>query len=266
VALIDLGMVGRMQPSMQEQLLKLLIAISEGRSEDAADIGIKIGRPLEDFDERAFRRRVADLVSHQQSSDVQTLRIGSLVQAFTQSTGDTGIHMPVDLALFSKTLLNLDEIGRVLAPKFNPNDSIRRHAAEITHRRMMKSMTPGHLFSAAIEAKEFVEELPGRVNKILDSLANNQLKVQVEALDEATLIEGFQKVANRIATGLILAALIVGAALLMQVRTSFTLFGYPGLAILCFLAAAGGGFWLVLTILLSDRDTRRKSGGRSAYG
>ena len=53
-------------------------------------------------------------------------------------------------------------------------------------------------------------------------------------------MEGFQKVANRITVGLILAALIVGAALLMRVETTFRILGYPGLAILCFLAAAGG--------------------------
>ena len=50
-----------------------------------------------------------------------------------------------------------------------------------------------------------------------------------------------QKVANRIASGLVLAALIIGAALLMRVETSFQVLGYPGIAILCFLAAAAGG-------------------------
>jgi hypothetical protein len=64
-------------------------------------------------------------------------------------------------------------------------------------------------------------------------------------------------VANRIALGLVLAALIVGAALLMDVPTSFSLFGYPGLAILLFLAAAAGGVALVLVILVSD--IRKKS-------
>jgi CHASE2 domain-containing sensor protein len=49
--------------------------------------------------------------------------------------------------------------------------------------------------------------------------------------------------ANRITTGIVLAALITGASLLMQIQTTFRIFGYPGLAIVCFLAAAAGGFW-----------------------
>jgi hypothetical protein len=78
------------------------------------------------------------------------------------------------------------------------------------------------------------------------------------AIDERTLVEGFQKVANRIAMGLVLAALIVGAAVLMQVETEFTVLGYPGLAILCFLGAAAGGVALVVSILLHDRERPRR--------
>ena len=71
-------------------------------------------------------------------------------------------------------------------------------------------------------------------------------------------MEGFQKIANRIASGIILAALIIGASLLMRVETPFQLFGYPGLAILCFLAAAAGGFWLVIGIFIQDQKSKKK--------
>jgi ABC-type polysaccharide/polyol phosphate export permease len=100
--------------------------------------------------------------------------------------------------------------------------------------------------------KEFVERLPGRVNKILDVVANNQLQVKVDAIDEARLMTGFQKVANRITMGLVLAALIIGAAMLVHVDTSFRILGYPGLALILFLLAAGGGIALLLTILIKD--------------
>ena len=36
--------------------------------------------------------------------------------------------MPPELALLGKTLLNLDEIGRVLDPEFDVNASMRRNA------------------------------------------------------------------------------------------------------------------------------------------
>ena len=64
----------------------------------------------------------------------------------------------------------------------------------------------------------------------------------------------FSEVANRITVRLILAALIVGAALLMRVDTSFRIWGYPGLAIIFFLPAAGGGIALLINILFYDRS------------
>jgi ubiquinone biosynthesis protein len=78
-------------------------------------------------------------------------------------------------------------------------------------------------------------------------------------LDANLLMEGLQKIANRIATGLILAALIVGASLLMRVDTPFRIFGYPGLAMLLFLAAAAGGFWLVVGTYIQDRKSEKKA-------
>jgi predicted unusual protein kinase regulating ubiquinone biosynthesis (AarF/ABC1/UbiB family) len=158
--------------------------------------------------------------------------------------------------MLGKTLLNLDQVGRALEPEFDPNASIRRNAAEILRQRLTRSLSPGNLFSGVLELKDLIQRLPARVNKIIDAISNNELKISVDAIDEQTLVEGFQKVANRITVGLILAALIVGAALLMRVDTSFRIWGYPGLAIIFFLAAAGGGIALLINILFYDKSGR----------
>ena len=66
------------------------------------------------------------------------------------------------------------ELGRVaLDPKFDPNASIRRNAAETMRARLLKSASPGNLFSSILEVKEFVERLPARINRILDVVASN---------------------------------------------------------------------------------------------
>ena len=259
VALVDLGMVGEISPTMQDQLLKILLAVSEGRSDEAADVAIAIGEPLETFDEGAFRRRVAELVSRMRYGSGEDSQIGRGMLLLAKNAGDSGIRMPSELSMLSKTLTHLDEVARLLDPSFDPNEAVRRHGAAITQQRVIQSLSPGAMFAGAMEVKEFAQELPGRVNRILDALARNQLKITVDAIDEKTLVDGFQKVANRITTGLILAALIIGASLLMRVETNFRILGYPGLAMILFLAAAAGGFWLVFEILINDREVRRKS-------
>ena len=252
IALLDLGMVGRIAPRLQEPLLQLLLAISEGHSDDAVRFALKVGELRPDFDEPEFSRRVADLVGRHQDAELRNMQVGKAVLEIGRISGDVGLRLPSELTMLGKTLLNLDQIAEALDPTFNPNASIRRNAAEIMRGRLLKSASPGNMFGGILELKEFMERLPGRVNKILDTVANNQLEVKVDAIDEARLMAGFQKVANRITLGLLLAALIIGAAMLMQVETSFRILGYPGLAIIFFLLAAGGGIALMLSILLKD--------------
>ena len=76
----------------------------------------------------------------------------------------------------------------------------------------------------------------------------------MDAIDEKVVLDGLQKVANRITVGLIIASLIVGAALLMRVETTFKIWGYPGLAILLFLGAAAAGVILLVNILFYDKS------------
>ena len=263
IALIDLGMVARVAPALQERLLQLLLAVSDNKPDEAAKVLLEIGEVGEDADRKGFERGITDLLAQHNEMSFQPPQVGRAVLMLLKVAGDHGIRLPQELAMIGKTLLNLDEIGHVLAPHFDPNAAIRRHAADITQEQIGRDLSATSLFSAAVELKNFVQRLPGRVNRLLDHLADNEFKVHVDAIDEARLMEGMQKVANRIALGLVLAALIVGAALLMDVPTSFQIFGYPGLAMLLFLAAAAGGAALAVVILANDiksRNGRRRVG------
>jgi ubiquinone biosynthesis protein len=259
LALLDLGMVGHLTPELQERLLRLLLAVADGRGEEAAMVAAGIGDKLPEFDRLKFQQSIAALVAEHRAVTVQNIAIGRLVLAVSRVGAETGIRLPPELALLGKTLLQIDEIGRCLDPDFDPNQAIRRHAAEITTRRLRQAATPGSLLSGLSDLKEFVERLPARANRILDRVANNELSIRVESIDEKLLMEGAQKIANRIAMGVVLAALILGAALLMRVSTPFQILGYPGLAMICFLGAAAGGIGLVLSILWGDRRTRQRA-------
>jgi len=254
IALLDLGMVGRIMPRLQEDLLQLLLAISEGHGEDASQIAIKIGQPRREFDQTEFTRRISEIVGQQKTATVEQMQVGRLVLEVTRCASECQIRVPPELTMLGKTLLNLDQVGRTLAPQFDPNASIRRNAAEILRQRVVKTLSPGNLFSGVLEVKDLLQRLPARLNRFFDALANNEFKVSVDAIDEKTLIVGFQKIANRITVGLIIAALIVGAALLMRVETNFRIWGYPGLAIIFFLCAAGAGIVLLLNILFYDKS------------
>lgn len=258
IALLDLGMVGHTTPGMQEGLLKLLLAVSEGQSDEAAEIAVRISNPNSDFQEADFRHKIAQLVAEQHNTTLRQMDVGKVILQVGRSAADTGLDVPMELTLLGKTLLQLDQVGRTLDPNFDPNSSIRRNASQILNQRLKSTFTEGKFFSTLLEAKQFFGLLPARLNKILDAVGNAELNVNVKPSETQFLVESAQKVANRITTGLVLAALIVGAALLMQVPSRFEILGYPGLAIVCFLIAAGGGLWLVGSIFWKDHFTRHR--------
>lgn len=258
IALIDLGMAGHTTPGMQEHLLKLLLAISDGNGDEAAEVVVRISEKMEDFDPAEFRRQVSRLVSAKRDQGLAQMNVGQSLFEVSSRARETGLFVPSELTLLGKTLLQLDEIGRILDPTFNPTEAIRRHVTELMSRRVRKDLTRGNFLSSLLETKDFVQALPGRVNRILDAVTNAELEVKVKAVDAKVMLDGMQKIANRITAGLVLAALIIGASLLMRVQTSFQLFGYPGLAILCFIAAAGGAFWLIVNIFVQDYKSQRK--------
>ena len=102
------------------------------------------------------------------------------------------------------------------------------------------------------ETKDFLSALPRRMNEIMELISSNKIRVKVDAIDEHQLMVGLQKVANRITVGLILAALIVGSAMLARVDASFLIWGYPGVAFILFLVAAVGAGLMLIQILFKD--------------
>ena len=258
IALLDLGMVGRTTPEMQAQLIKVLVAVAEGKGEQAAEVVINISRKDKDFDPVFFKRRIAQIVTMRVGQGLDQMNVGRTLLEVTGTAANMGLYVPSELTVLGKTLLQLDEVGRTLDPNFDPNAAVRRHVTDLMSRRMKKDATQGSLLSSLLEMKEFVAGLPMRINKIMDAIADREFELKVKALDADTMLAGLQKIANRITSGLILAALIIGAALLMRVNTDFRILGYPGLAMLCFLGAACGGCFLLVNIFVQDQRDRRR--------
>jgi ubiquinone biosynthesis protein len=147
-------------------------------------------------------------------------------------------------------------VARILDPQVAPVEIVQSRALELARGGMTPSLSG--VLNAAMEARGFAEQLPGRVNRAMDALAGGRFELRVNAFDETAFLQGLHRMANRVAVGVVLASLIIGAALLSRVKTDVTILGYPAIALILFLIAALGGFWLVVTIAVSDRRIRRR--------
>jgi predicted unusual protein kinase regulating ubiquinone biosynthesis (AarF/ABC1/UbiB family) len=256
IALLDLGMVASVPPRIQTQVVKLLLAISDGDGEETAGVLASMGHPLPGYDAARFREDVAHLVS----SAVEMgggLQAGSVLVELSRLSGEHGLRPPAEMAMVGKALLNLDQATVHLDPSFAPAEAIRRNASQIM--RGSLAVSPGGLMAAALEAKEFTSQLPRRANRILDALSEGELTVRVNAIDEGRLLTVLQKLANRLTMGLVLASIVVGAALMMQVPTQSRILGYPAIAMVFFLLAALGGAALLVWIIRTDRRIARQA-------
>jgi ubiquinone biosynthesis protein len=258
VALLDLGMVGHTTPAMQENLLKILLAVSEGDGDAVADVAIRMSEQAEEFAAAEFRRRISNLVAQGRDVGLEQLNVGRSLLEVSRIAQDNGLFVPSELVLLGKTMLQLDQVGRVLDPDFDTNASIRRNVTELMSRRMRKDLTQGSVYGALLDMKDFTVGLPSRLNRIMDTVANAELEVKVKVTDAKLVLDGMEKIANRITMGIVLAGLIVAASLLARVETAFQIFGYPALAIFCFVAAAAGSFWLLISIFTNDYRSRKK--------
>ncbi|WP_239021796.1 ABC1 kinase family protein [Nocardioides jishulii] len=254
LALIDFGMVATVAPRLQDHVLKLMLAIGDGDGEETARALASMGHPLPDYDAAAFRDDVTHLVSEAINAG-SDLQVGTVLVELSRLSGAHGLRPPAEMSMIGKALLNLDEATVHLDPDFSPTRALRDNVGGMMTRGMR--LRAGGLMSAAVEAKEFTEMLPKRANRILDNLAEGEFHVQVHAIDEERLHTVLQRVANRITFGMVIAATILGAALLARAPGGTQVLGLPVVALVFFVLAVLAGVALTAWIVATDRKVAR---------
>ena len=250
LALLDLGMVARIEPDLRYKLVRLLLAIGDGRGSEVARILGDLGTKLEDFDESNYTRTVSNLVVRYRDVVVSEANPGRMLMEIAQAAAKGGLRPPPSLVMLGRTLAHLADVTRTLDPNFSPNELMRQRAQTIMRRHMMQRLSPGEMFDALLETGDFVQKLPLRLNRILDTVSNNDVRMNLRFVDEENWDRTLQRSANRITLGVVIAALIVGAGLFSRGESAFQVMGYAGIPMLMLLGAGVLSVLLVLQIFL----------------
>ena len=123
---------------------------------------------------------------------------------------------------------------------------------------MMEAISPANVMRAALDTAAFVESIPGRLTTILEAVSEGKLTINLEGLDEPALLRGAQKLANRVATGVLIAAFVLAAALFSSERSGAFVWGYPVLTIVFLGLAVLVAAWLAFGIVHGDVRRRGK--------
>ncbi len=252
LALIDFGMTAHLTGAMRDHVVRLLLAMAENNGGAAAETLIEIGEAPEEFDRAAYIRDVSALIAKHANQTVEDTPAGIVLYEMITIAFREGLKLPAELTLLAKALFNLDAVTRSLDPNFNPTESIREYTSEIANKRAQRDLSPSRLFQLAAETSDLLRALPHRLDVFTQKLVTDDFGVRVDTPQLGSLLLGLQKLANRIFTGLVLGGLLVASGLLMAYQRRLGMIG--------FLLAGVLGLWMVATILISDRRTRKQKG------
>ncbi|WP_333909479.1 AarF/UbiB family protein [Pseudoxanthomonas sp. JBR18] len=257
LAIFDLGMVANVPPGQRETLLKLLFAAVDGRGESVAREMLALGTQLEDFDGERFNREIGQLISRY-SAHAGTISEGRTVLDLVRTAMACGLRTPPELSLLGKALLNLDTVCRALSPELDAKAVVEGHLQHVMRARLRQSFSSPNMASELMDLQSLAREGPRRLSDILGLLSENKLQIRISGLEESHLMESLQKIANRVAAGVVTAALILASALMMRIPTATTLFGYPAVALILFFIGAILGASIVISALLGDRKVKSR--------
>ncbi len=253
IVLLDFGMVSRIGSEVQDNVIKLLLGVTGNRGREVAEVCIRMGKEQERFDKDKFIRDINTMVTTYHDAELKRTNTGQLIFQVIAIANNNELQIPSELAMLAKTLLHLDGITRKLDPDFDPQEVIQEYSQELMAQKVRQRLSPKNYYSALLDLNQLALDLPSRSREILDKVADGKMGVHVHLTEMNHLLKGMQRIANRITVGLVIAALLVASALIMQVPTSDRWAGYPVMAVSGYVIAAAMGIYLVVTIFLKDR-------------
>jgi len=255
LVLMDFGMVARLDESEQERFIRLLLAFVDGNGDQVAATLLEMS-PAEEVETANFKRDIGALVARYQTAALAEAQLGRAVLEMTRAATANGVRLPSNTIMLGKALLNADAVARVLDPELRPVEVVQGYLTEFALSRTRALFSRTQLLRVAVELVTMLEDLPSRVNALITRLSENEFRFTVQVDRVAEVLVHMRKIANRITFGVINGSIIIGAALLAQVRAGPTIAGYPALATIGFLVAALMGFYMLVDILLTDRPPR----------
>jgi predicted unusual protein kinase regulating ubiquinone biosynthesis (AarF/ABC1/UbiB family) len=259
LVLLDFGMTGRIAHEFQDEVIKLLLAISSNRGGEVAEACVRMCEVQERFDPLKFTREISTIVAAVHDVSASEINTGQLLFNVINIANNNELKAPAELTMLAKTLLHLDAITKKLDPHYDPQRVIREYAEQLITQKLAQKFNPRNFYPALLDLNQLVLDLPHRAREIVDLTAAGRLSFGIKLSQAEEFLGGIHKIANRITVGVVIAALLVSSSMIMRVPSSFTLFGYSGLAVLGYVLASAAAFYLIVSTILRDRKDREKA-------
>src|SRR5713226_10397186 len=245
-------MVSRISREFQDEIIKMLLAISANRGDEVAEACVRLSEAQETFDDTKFVHEISTVVANFHDVDVRQVNSGQLLFHVIAVANNNDLRVPAEMAMLAKTLLNLDSITKRLDANFDPQAVIRAYAERLISQKLQQKFNPRNFYPALLDLNQLVLDLPHRMREILDLTAAGRLTFGIKLTQAEVFLAGIHKVANRITVGVVIAALLLSSSLIMRYpsKERFAMIGY-------IIAALAAVYLIVSTLVRDHKDEER---------
>ena len=253
VAFLDYGEVGRLDAALRGQLLDLVVAVGQRDEARVADIVLRVGQRIGPTDRRRLQDDIADFVDDYAGLPLKSVRVSALSADFFEILRRNHIRFPTDLIVLLRALVTLEGQGQQLDPEFDLMAELHEPLSRLVRERASPLERVRRALAVGGQYRALLGELPGTLRRVLGLIESRDLEVRLSHVGLEGLVREVDRASNRIAFGLVVAALIVGSAIVANLSRGPAIWGYPAIGVVSFLLAALLGLWLVVSILRSGK-------------
>lgn len=253
ICLVDYGMMGLVDRATREAFVDLLDSVVHQQEVRTTQVLLNLTDWDEQPDIRALEREVADFMGRHFYKPLKDMEIGKLLQDLLQLTMRFRLRLPPDIFLMIKALSSVEGVGRMLDPNFD----LIAHASPFIKQVKLERFAPQRIstdvFDMMSRLLQFLQQFPKDLMDLTGMLRQQRLSLQLEHKGLENMLATQDQTSNRMSFAIIIAALIIGSALIVISEIPPLFFGISLIGIIGYLVAAIMGIWLLVAIIKKGR-------------
>ncbi|MDY6805257.1 MAG: AarF/ABC1/UbiB kinase family protein [Cyanobacteriota bacterium] len=250
IALLDCGMVGRLDPRTQQNLTELLLAIVDLDAQRCTQLTLRLAEAAQPPNLAKVENDYSRMLRKYYNLSLSEINFSEVFYEMLQLARNNRIKLPSNLGLYSKTLANLEGVARSFYPKVNLLEEIKPLMTDLFRRQLLGDDPAQMLLRTALDVKSLSLQSPRQLDVLLDRVTSESLKWNVTLRDLDPLRRSLDDSANRLSFSIVVGSLIVGAAI-VAVGSETTQMSWLSNGL--FAVASFLGLWLIVSILRSGR-------------
>jgi ubiquinone biosynthesis protein len=232
LALLDFGLLGRLDDDTRTSLALLLLAIAQNRADDVADLILAMSLTNADSDDAGFLHDLRRKLPRYHWRPLVGIRTGEGLADLQRLCLQHGIALPTSFALVGKTLAQAEEIARLLDPAMDPVELLRREGWRVMAREAEKRLEPNQVLALTFTQLQPLLRMPRRLSQLVYRIETGSLKVGIAPTELASFERLLRSTANRVGAAMIVVGLLVSSALMARVSHSLATAGFVLSAVL----------------------------------